>query len=469
MTLLLYNSLTRKKEEFAPSKDNTVRWYTCGPTVYDYAHIGNFRAYVWEDVLRRYYEYKGWKVNQVMNLTDVDDKTIKGSQAQKIPLEQYTEKYSKAFFEDLKSLNIEPAEHYPKATTHIPEMVELTKKLLAKGIAYKSPDGSIYFSVAKFAQYGKLSHTKLENLKQGARVSQDNYEKQSAGDFALWKAWDEKDGEVYWDTQIGKGRPGWHLECSAMATKYLGETLDAHAGGIDLTFPHHENEIAQSEGATGKPFSRFWLHCEHLLVDGRKMSKSLGNFFTLRQVLEKGNTPAGVRWLLISAQYRQQLNFTFEALKSAQETVEKLSEFIERMQAIKATKDCGQATQITEKAEKDFETAMDDDLNTPHAIAALFELVRQANKLENQLSHKEAQSIIFTVKKLDKVLGILEIAPKHHATDELTQFVQEKLAQRDSARAAKDYAKSDEIRKQLAAKGVTIQDTPKGTTWKKQD
>jgi len=290
MALRFFNTITRKKEEFVSIEPGKVGMYTCGPTVYDYAHIGNFRTYMFEDLLRRYLEYKGYEVTQVMNITDVDDKTIAGSRAKKVSLSEYTKKYIDAFFDDLDTLNIERADFYPEATTHIKEMVELVKKLLDKGFAYRS-DGDIYFKLSSFKDYGKLSKMKLENLKIGARVGKDEYEKEEASDFALWKGWDEKDGDVFWETEIGKGRPGWHIECSAMSMKYLGEHFDIHTGGIDNMFPHHENEIAQSESATGKKFVNFWLHSLHLIVEGKKMSKSLGNIYTLRDILEKGYNP----------------------------------------------------------------------------------------------------------------------------------------------------------------------------------
>src|SRR3989338_8353872 len=316
MPLKLYNTLTRKKEVFKPIKDKIVNLYTCGPTIYDYAHIGNFRAYICSDILKRYLKYKGFKVKHIMNITDVDDKTIKGANQQKISLKDYTKKYEKIFFEDIEALNIDKADVFPKATEHIKEMIDLVKKLLKNGIAYKSEDGSIYYDISKFKDYGKLSHTKIKELKEGARVNQDSYEKESANDFALWKAYHEEDGNIFWQTEIGKGRPGWHIECSAMSMKYLGSHFDIHAGGVDLVFPHHENEIAQSEAFTGKKFVNYWFHNEHLLVDGRKMSKSLGNYYTLRDLLTKNYNPKAIRYLLLSTHYRQQLNFLKKNLKT---------------------------------------------------------------------------------------------------------------------------------------------------------
>ena len=330
--IYFFNTLTRKKEVFKPLDEGKVKIYTCGPTVYDFAHIGNFRAFLFEDLLKRWLIQRGFKVTHVMNLTDIDDKTIKGSQTQKVPLRQFTEFYVKAFFEDIKALNIQPADVYPKATDHIPEMVALIKTLMAKGIAYKGEDGSIYYAISKFPDYGKLSKIKPAELKAGARVSQDEYTKEEAQDFAVWKAWTLEDGDVFWETELGKGRPGWHIECTAMSLRYLGETLDIHAGGVDLIFPHHENEIAQSESLTGKLFSRFWLHAEFLMVEGQKMSKSLGNYYTLRDLVAKGHAPEAIRYLLASVPYRKSLNFTMDGLKAAAVAIDRLRNFKLRLE-----------------------------------------------------------------------------------------------------------------------------------------
>ena len=313
----VHNSLTRRIEDLVPIADNEIRLYTCGPTVYNFAHIGNFRAYAFEDVLRRTILFNGMKIRQVMNLTDVDDKTIRGANAAGVPLQDYTKTYKDAFFADLKTLNIQPAEVYPAATDHIPEMIALVERLVEKGVAYKSDDGSVYFGVRKFPGYGKLAHIDFDNQRTGARCAADEYDKENVGDFALWKAWEPSDGPVGWDSPWGRGRPGWHIECSAMSMKYLGETFDLHTGGIDNLFPHHENEIAQAEAATGKPFVKTWMHCAHLRVNGEKMSKSLGNFFTLRDLLDKGYTGREIRYVLINAHYRSGLNFAFSALDDA--------------------------------------------------------------------------------------------------------------------------------------------------------
>src|SRR4030065_1580791 len=322
--ICFFNTFTRQKEIFNPINPNEVRMYTCGPTVYDYAHIGNFRAFLFEDLLKRWLKHRGFKVTHVMNLTDVDDKTILGSKKQQIPLRQYTEFYAKAFFEDAKALNIEPADQYPRATEHIPEMTTLIKQLLCKGYAYKGEDDSIYYAISKFKEYGKLSKIRVQDLKKGVRVKTDEYAKEEAQDFALWKAWTAEDGDVFWETELGKGRPGWHIECSPMSMKYLGETFDIHFGGVDNIFLHHVNEIAQSQAATGKKFVNYWLHSAHLLVEGMKMAKRLGNFYTLRDLLNKGWNPVVIRYLLISTHYRQQLNFTIEGLEASKNAPQKL-------------------------------------------------------------------------------------------------------------------------------------------------
>jgi len=327
MALRFYDTLSKKLKVFTSLTPGKVRMYTCGPTVYNYAHIGNFRTYIFEDLLRRYLKFKGFEVTQVMNLTDVEDKVIKAVMETGMPLAELSQKYIDAFFEDLDTLGIEHAEVYPKATEHIDEIVKLIQKLMDKGFAYRSDDGSIYYSIGKFPEYGKLSGKKPEDLIPGARVSHDEYDKEQWADFALWKAWDTDDGDIYWETELGKGRPGWHIECSAMSMKYLGETFDIHTGGEDNIFPHHENEIAQSEAATEKIFVKYWLHSRHLMIDGKKMSKSFGNFYTLRDILNKGYTPMSIRYLLISTHYRQQLNLTFKGLDAAKTSIERLSEF----------------------------------------------------------------------------------------------------------------------------------------------
>jgi cysteinyl-tRNA synthetase len=463
--IFFFNTLTRKKEKFVPLEEGKVRIYTCGPTVYDYAHIGNFRTFVFQDLLRRWLEYRGFKVIQVMNITDVDDKTIRGARKRNIPLREYTDYYMKAFFEDIEALNLEKAEYYPRATEHIPEMVELIKRLMEKGYAYRGEDGSIYYDISKFKDYGKLSKLKIEELKPGARVKVDEYGKEEARDFALWKAWDEEDGDVFWETEIGKGRPGWHIECSTMAMKYLGETIDIHSGGVDLIFPHHENEIAQSEAATGKPFARYWLHSEHLLVEGRRMAKRYGNFYTLRDLIKRGYDPKAIRYLLMSTHYRQQLNFTFEGLEAAKGAVDRLTTFVRRLLETDGA-GCGEEIKrLMAEVQKRFESAMDDDLNISVALAALFDFVRDVNKLmdENRLSRKEAEEVYDLMMKFDKVLGVIG---EVKAEEKLPPEAEELIRRREEARKAKDWATADRIREQLRAMGIILEDTPQGVKWR---
>lgn len=466
--LKLFNTLSRKKEVFKPLEGGVVKFYACGPTSYDFAHIGNFRAYLASDLLHRYLEYKGFRVKQVMNITDVDDKTIRGARAQGISLKEFTRKYEAAFFEDLDALGIKRASVYPRATEHILEMIALIQKLLEKRFAYKGSDGSVYYNVSKFKEYGKLSHLNVSELKAGARVSQDSYDKTQASDFALWKAWSKEDGEVFWNAPapLGKGRPGWHIECSAMSMKYLGETFDIHAGGVDLIFPHHENEIAQSEGATGKQFVRYWFHNEHLLVEGRKMAKSLGNFFTLRDILAKGFSPKAVRFLLLSAHYRQQLNFTFNALENVENTVARLEEFVSRLNE----SNTGKAKDVEVKkslecARKEFIKQMDDDLNAPLALAAVFNLVKEANKAiaENALSAAVAREVKdFMLNEFNAVFGVIEEKPARELGKEAKKLIQE----REQARARGDFKRADEIRLLLRKQGIILEDSKNGVKWK---
>ncbi|MEM3616917.1 MAG: cysteine--tRNA ligase [Candidatus Bathyarchaeia archaeon] len=463
--IFFFNTLTRRKERFVPLEKGEVRIYTCGPTVYDFAHIGNFRTFVFQDVLRRWLEYRGFKVVQVMNITDVDDKTIRGARRRNIPLREYTDYYMKAFFEDIKALNLERAEYYPRATEHIPEMVTLIKRLMEKGYAYRGEDGSIYYDISKFKDYGKLSKLKIEELKPGARVKVDEYGKEEARDFALWKAWDEEDGDVFWETEIGKGRPGWHIECSTMAMKYLGETIDIHSGGVDLIFPHHENEIAQSEAATGKPFARYWLHSEHLLVEGRRMAKRYGNFYTLRDLMAKGYDPLAIRYLLMSTHYRQQLNFTFEGLEAAKSAVDRLRTFVRRLLEADG-EGCGEKIKsLMVEAQRRFEETMDDDLNISVALAVLFDFIRDVNKLidENKLSKKEAAEVHNLMMKFDKVLGVIG---EVEAKEKLPPEAEELIRRREEARKARDWATADKIREQLKAMGIMLEDTPQGVRWR---
>jgi len=464
--LKLFNTLTRRKEIFKPIEKKLVKIYSCGPTIYQFAHIGNFRAYICADILKRYLKYKGYKVMHVMNITDVDDKTIKGANVTGISLKEYTQKYEKAFFEDIASLNIDKADVYPKATEHIDEMISLIEKLLKNDCAYKTKDG-IYFNIKKFHEYGKLSHIDLSELKAGARISTDEYDKQNVQDFALWKFWKPEDGPVFWEDGFGKGRPGWHIECSAMSMKYLNQCFDIHSGGVDLIFPHHENEIAQSECATGKKFVKYWIHNEHLLVNGKKMSKSLGNFYTLRDVLEKSCKPLAIRYLLLATHYRQQLNFSFDSLESATATVNKINDFFRRLNDVEKEKSDRilelKIGRLIAKARKEFAKAMDDDLNISSGLAAFHEFIREINIIENKLNKKTAKSIINFVKELDSVLGILEKAEEKGLSEEEQKLIQE----REIARKKKDWTKADEIRHLLKSKGIQLDDTPSGVRWKR--
>jgi len=460
MPLNLYNTLTRKKDTFKPIKEGQVRLYSCGPTVYDFAHIGNFRAYICSDILKRYLEYEGFRVKHVMNITDVDDKTIRDSQKEGIPLKKFTERYTTSFFDDIKMLNIEPADIFPKATEHIDEMVTLIKNLIKKSIAYKSADGSYYYDISKFKDYGKLAHTKIKSLKSGARISQDEYEKEQAQDFALWKAWDEKDGDVFWETELGKGRPGWHIECSAMSIKYLGNHFDIHTGGVDLIFPHHSNEIAQSQESSGEKFVNYWFHNEYILVDGKKMSKSLGNFYTLRDLLAKGYKPMAIRYLLLSTHYRQQLNFTLEGINAASNSLERLNNFIFNLNSITSTGDNEKVGLLVEQAKLKFEKKMDDDLNISEALAVIFNLTNEINKLI--ISRSDAKKVIDMMRQFDKVIGVLEFKKQETPPAEIQNLVD----LREQARKDKNYSLADKIRGELKEKGYLIEDTKGGVSVK---
>jgi cysteinyl-tRNA synthetase len=466
-SICFFNTLTRKKEVFKPLEAGKVKMYTCGPTVYDYAHIGNFRAFLFEDLLKRWLIQRGFKVTHVMNLTDVDDKTIKGSQKQQVPLRQFTEFYVKAFFEDIKVLNIQSADVYPKATGHIPEMVALIKTLMAKGYAYRGEDGSIYYAISMFPDYGKLSKIKTAELKAGARVSQDEYAKEEAQDFALWKAWTPEDGDVYWATELGKGRPGWHIECSAMSMKYLRETFDIHCGGVDNIFPHHENEIAQSEAATGKKFVDYWLHNEHLLVEGKKMAKRFGNFYTLRDLLAKGYDPIAIRYLLLSTHYRQQFNFTFEGLESSKGAVDRLRNFVRRLHETEGKDSKGKVAVLASKLEACFGGSMDDDLDIGIALASLFDFVREVNNLldAGMVSKSEAADVGGLMMRIDEVLGVIG---KVEAEETLPADIDMLVQKREEARKAKNWKEADAIRAQLRATGIVLEDTAQGVRWHKE-
>lgn len=469
MTLKLYNTESRKKEEIAPLDGAAIRMYTCGPTVYNFAHIGNFRTYVFEDILRRTLKFFGFRVIQAMNLTDVDDKTIQGALEKKVSLEAFTQPYIDAFFEDIRTLNIEPAEYYPKATDYFAEMITIIQGLLDNKVAYRGSDGSIYYAIRRFPKYGRLSHLHLEDLQVGASgVCVDEYDKENAADFVLWKSYDpERDGNIVWDSPFGKGRPGWHIECSAMAMKLLGQSIDIHVGGVDNMFPHHENEIAQSEAYSEKQFVAHWLHAEHLLVDHKKMSKRLGNFYTLRDLLEKGYTGMQVRYLLMQTHYRTQLNFTFQGLDAAAASLQRLSDFTDRLRSIVGEQDYGLAPPILKSAMHAFKEALADDLNISVALAALFDLVREINTLcdSEQISQNEAQKVIELLISFDTVLGCL---PLYGQKIEVPHELQEALLLREKARLDKNWKLADQYRDKILTSGYLIEDTPQGAKLKKK-
>ena len=459
MPIRFHNTLTRTKEVFEPLELGKARMYTCGPTVYNYAHIGNLRTFMFEDLLRRHLKYRGFDVYHVMNLTDVEDKIIRACKESGEPLHSLTAKYAQAFFEDLDTLGIERAEEYPAATDHIEEMVNLIKTLRDRGHTYEV-DGSIYFKLSTFPQYGRLSHFDMDQLRTGAsgRVDSDEYATEDARDFALWKAYDDDDGAVFWETELGKGRPGWHIECSCMSMKYLGESFDIHCGGIDNMFPHHENEIAQSEAATGKQFVRYWLHSAHLFVENRKMSKSLGNIYTLRDLVEKGHDPLAIRWALISTNYRQPSNFTFDGLDAAKESLSRIRDFRVRLEAVR-----GEGNDLSEAVnacERDFGEALDDDLNISGGLGSVFEFVREANRLmdKDELSQAGAQRALDLLDRLNAVTGLFAPAPDEEAPQAILDLVME----RQDARRAKDFARADAIRDQLATEGWVVEDTADG-------
>lgn len=467
--LFLYNTESRRKEELIPLEKNHVRMYTCGPTVYNFAHIGNFRTYVFEDLLRRTIKFMGIRVTQAMNLTDVDDKTIKGAIANNITLNEFTEPYKKAFFDDLKVLNIEPVEFYPAATDYFPEMIELIHQLMEKQVAYKGGDGSIYYAINKFPRYGCLSHLHLDELQAGAstRVAADEYEKDNVSDFVLWKAYDpERDGKIFWESPFGPGRPGWHLECSAMAMKLLGPTLDIHVGGVDNMFPHHENEIAQSEACTGKPFAKLWMHSEHLVVDNKKMSKSLGNFYTLRDLLNKGFSGIQVRYMLLQTHYKTQLNFTFGGLDAAKGSLQRLQDFIHRLFEINNSVSSGLVQPALDKTLNAFTQSLCDDLNISAALAAIFDMVREINGLADggKVGKIEAENTIALLKRLNEVLGILSFDVQ---IEEIPKDLEEALAKRIEARQQKNWALSDSLRDLITSRGYVIEDTTEGARLKK--
>ncbi len=492
MPLRLYNTLTRQLEEFKPLGGNTVRMYGCGPTVYDYAHIGNYRTFLFQDVLRRYLKYSGYELRHVVNVTDVDDNTIRNSQAAGIALRNYTDKYIDAFQVDRELLSLEQPEFLVRATDHIPEMVKLIQTLVDRGYAYAS-EGSVYYKVAAFPPYGQLSHTDFSGALAGARVDSDKYDKENARDFVLWKA--AKDGEPFWEAPFGRGRPGWHIECSAMSMKYLGETFDIHSGGSDLIFPHHENEIAQSEAATGKLFVKVWMHSEHLIVNGEKMSKSLGNFYTLRDLIHKGFKPSAIRYLLTSVPHRKPLNFTFDGLHQAQQSIDRLRNFKFRLMKEKFPEGETPALQnIAREAAQKFAEALDDNLNTAGALGAIFDMVRDGNTAMDHGDFHAGDGAMFldTLQRFDRIFAVLgdddhaklvkhgfikqqesgadaNAAAGSDAGRSLSdQEIEKLIAERAAARRAGNYARSDEIRANLLKAGVILEDTKAGVRWKRK-
>jgi len=465
MALRLFNTMGRKKQLFRPIYDKEVRFYSCGPTIYTYVHLGNFLKETQSNLLRNYLKFKGYKVIYVSNITDIEDKIIAGAKKEGINFRELTAKYIPYFFEDLASMKIDPPDIIPKATEHIDDMVTMIKKLMEKGHAYRGEDGSIYYKISSFKKYGKLSGIKFENLKAGARVKQDSYTKEDAHDFALWKAWDPEDEDAYWETELGKGRPGWHIECSAMSTKYLGEHFDIHSGGEDLIFPHHENEIAQTEGVTGKKWVNFWIHNGFLMVNGQKMSKSLGNFYTLRDIIEKGYNPLAVKYLFLNAHYRSQINFTFEALKNAEISLKKLVEFMQRLDQYKAEVEYNKnIPKIIALTLKEFEKAMDDDLNTPKAWTIIHDFVKKINIMmdKKEMNSKNAQEVIDFMNKIDSVFKVINYE-RLRIPDEVMDLVKE----REIARKQKDWAKADRIREEIKKLGWNVDDTADGQKLKK--
>jgi len=494
MALHLYNTLSGKIEEFRPLEDNEVRMYACGLTVYDYGHIGNFRTFIAIDVLHRFLVQSGYQVRHVMNITDVDDKIIRNSSRAGIPVKEYTAKFERAFLEDTITVNIEQP-IFVRATDHIPEMAKFIAELESKGFAYRTEDGSYYFRIAKFPNYGKLSKRDFAGMEDGARVDVDEYEKDNARDFALWKS--PKPGEAFWDTPIGRGRPGWHIECSVMSMETLGESFDLHAGGEDLIFPHHENEIAQSEALTGKPFAHFWFHARFLLVEGEKMSKSLGNFFTLRDLVLKGHKPSSIRYLLSSVPYRNQLNFTFDGLKQAATSVERLRNFWLRLTAANFSEGAtATMVQLALETVQRMKSALEDDLNTAQAQAAIFDMVRKANAaIDNgEIRKDDVAPLLAAMDKFEEIFAVLkdDDVPKMKSilewaksagreqdiSNELLEIVQSgalsseqvnhKVAEMEQARRARNFSKSDAIRAELAAAGIIVENTKDGVRWKRK-
>ncbi len=475
MALRFYNTLTQEVELFHPLQHNTVRMYTCGPTVYNFVHIGNFRTFTFQDVLRRWLRHRGYKLNHVMNVTDVDDKIINNAAKEHKSIEEYTSVYTKAFFEDAAALRLQQPEHVAPATKHVDVMVKAIEQLAAKGYTYTN-EGSTYYRIAAFPDYGKLSHNDFSGIRSGARVDVDEYDKADARDFVLWKG--RRDDEPFWETPFGKGRPGWHIECSAMAMSYLGQTIDIHAGGVDLIFPHHENEIAQSEAISGKPFARFWLHSEHLHIESQKMSKSLGNFYTLRDLLEMGYRPEAIRYLLASVPYRKKLNFTFEGLKMAAKSIERLRDFEVRLTSTKLAPGLNEAiSKRSHEAIRKFEEGLDDDLNTAEALAAIFEYVRAMNTAldEGQFQEENRWDAARVLEIFDDVFDVLkpgesaEVLGAASEDGSLSDIeIEARIEERAQAKRSRDFARSDAIRKEMQDRGIVLEDTKDGVRWKRK-
>ncbi len=466
MALRFYNTLTQQVEPFAPLQGNTVRIYTCGPTVYNFAHIGNLRTFTFEDILRRWLRARGYQLDHVMNITDVEDKIIRNAAAEHKSLAEYTEKYTQAFLDDTATLRLERPERLVKATDHIKEMVTAIQDLGARGFTYQS-DGSVYYRISKFPGYGKLSHNDFSGIRAGARVDVDEYDKANARDFVLWKA--PKDSEPFWESEIGPGRPGWHIECSVMAMKYLGETLDIHAGGVDLIFPHHENEIAQSEALTSKPFAHFWLHAEFLSIEAQKMSKSAGNFYTLRDLLSMGYDPESVRYLLASVPYRKKLNFTFDGLKAAATAIDRLRNFKLRLETDKFSEGANQKIiDRTQAASIQFGESLDDDLNTAGALAALFEFVRDSNTAMDSGEFRvgNVRPALDLLAGFDAIFDVLR--PSQKQTGVSDAEAQTLIDERVQAKKNRNFARADQIRQQLLDAGIILEDTKEGTRWKRK-
>lgn len=474
---MFQNSLTRNKELFKPINDKKIGMYSCGPTVYNYAHIGNFRAYIFSDLVRRVLEDFGYEVKLIMNLTDVDDKTIKNSKENGISLSEYTKKYKDAFFEDIKTLKIKPADFYPSATEHIKEMIYIIELLKNNGHTYEA-EGSTYFKISSFKEYGELANLDKQELLEGAsgRVSSDEYDKENASDFVLWKAYTEEDGAVYWDSPFGKGRPGWHIECSAMSSKYLGKHFDIHTGGIDNKFPHHENEIAQNEAAFKEKFVNYWLHCEHLIVDGEKMSKSKGNFYTLRDLLDKGLSPEAIRYSLLNSHYRKKLNFTIEGINQSQNAIDRVNDLIFRLKDIDNSRDeeinkslekrNKNLIKEIEEANEKFSEAVYNDLNIAEALGIFFTLIKNINASFNSINIETRDRAIKFIERVNNIIDCFNTNGENEVED--LENINKLIEERTAAKKEKNYSKADEIRNRLLSMGIEIMDTPQGVKWKRK-